>query len=219
MTLNRITLLRLSALATALLALAVPLLGALFLPDYSHLADTISELGAFGTPTRNWVNYAGFLPIGLLVLVFVVLASPLLGNNRRAKVGLYMLLGIAVGYLGAVLAPCDTGCPAVGTTRQAIHNSLGLIEYLGGGIGLILFSRAYFRERKQRFGHVFLVSAGILTLLALLLMMAPLNPDHLGLNQRIAELCLFSSLVVIAWILPQTSPGQDKPGNDTQVPG
>ena len=45
------------------------------------------------------------------------------------------LLGIGTSYIGAALARCDPGCPATGSSRQTVHNLLGLLEYGGGGIG------------------------------------------------------------------------------------
>jgi hypothetical protein len=77
-------------------------------PDHSHVRDYISELGETGAPYAGWVNLAGFLPIGLLVLLFIFTASKLMPVDRRSA-----LLSSSVGwaYLVASVFPCDPGCP------------------------------------------------------------------------------------------------------------
>lgn len=189
---------RLFASAAALLVLAVTVIGGLYFPDYDHLRDYISELGALGTPTGTWVSYGGFLPIGLLVFAFVFTAAPLLQLSGRAKLGFYLLLGVGIGYAGAAIAPCDLGCVGE-STRQLIHNSLGLFEYLGGGAGLVLFANHYQKISADALSRNLLRTAGIVTLLGMILLAVPPNPDHAGLNQRIAETALFASLLWIAW--------------------
>ena len=41
---------------------ATIVIGGLFYPDYNHISQFISELGATGSPYGNYVNYLGFLP-------------------------------------------------------------------------------------------------------------------------------------------------------------
>ncbi len=57
------------AIATALAAAIVPLFFGARKPGYSHIRDTISELGEMGSPIGWSVSYLGFLPIGALEYV------------------------------------------------------------------------------------------------------------------------------------------------------
>ncbi len=113
------------------------LLGAVT-PEYSSLADYLSALGALGAPHRLVASYLGFLPVAVSVTAMVVLLWMRLPRTMLVRCGLLSVLGIAVGYLGAIAFPCDPGCPATGSLRQSIHNLSGLIEYLGGIAGLVL---------------------------------------------------------------------------------
>jgi hypothetical protein len=48
---------------------------------------------------------------------------------------------VGLAYIGAAFAPCDVGCPSPPTSaRQLLHNVFGIVEYVGGGLGLLLFA-------------------------------------------------------------------------------
>lgn len=84
-------------------------------PGYSHLRDYISELGANGAPYADWVNYFGFLPIGVLVLFVCFMLPAILPKNRITIAACIFLLSLSIAYVGASIAPCDLGCPAEGS--------------------------------------------------------------------------------------------------------
>ena len=188
--------------AAAALALAVPLIGGELVSGHSHVQDFISELGAVGTQWGAAVSFGGFLPIGLLTLAFLVVAAPLVDARAGAKVGYYLLSCVGLAYLGAAFAPCDLGCPAVPTSsRQLLHNLLGILEYVGGGIGLLVFGGAYFQRRPDDFARNVLLAAGAVVLGAFAGIAAPdLGAWH-GLIQWVGEVALFGSLLLIGWRL------------------
>src|SRR2546427_5305800 len=41
-------------------------------PGYDHLKNAISELGATGAPSATIMNFAGFLPYGVLMVAFAL---------------------------------------------------------------------------------------------------------------------------------------------------
>jgi hypothetical membrane protein len=173
---------------SAAFGLLVPAVFGLFVPNYSPLTQYISELGAHGSPHAAFVNWGIFFPTALLNLVAVISLVRHLGGS---KVPVLLLLGIAVGNLGATLVPCDAGCPAQGSPGQGVHNLIGLIQYVSGGIALIAMSR--------RFSHHPLgVCLGSTVLLCLFLMGGP-GVEMRGLWQRLAEMCLYGWLPLAAW--------------------
>lgn len=196
---------KLLATGAAILALLVTIAGGLYFPDYSHSRDYISELGASGTITGVWVSYLGFLPIGLLLAAFLITASPRLSARGWARVGFFLLYGAPLAYISSAFAPCDAGCPIEGSLSQQMHTLLGLPEYIGGGLGLLLFAGSYCNDGRDKLGRLLIAGAGVFTLLGLLLMMFPVNPDHVGLNQRIAEIALFGGMLTIAWRYTSTA--------------
>jgi len=176
------TLLSISLTAIA----AAYLFGSLFLlaprnPGYSHLRHSISEIGEIGAPDQRLVAFGVFLPVSLLLLAVAALArssSPLAAS---------LALCIAFGYFIAALFPCDPGSPFSGTTRQAVHNLGGGVEYIGGAFVLLTMARD-FTPAFQVAGFTVLGSAFLVSVL-------PSTPVR-GLLQRLAEITLFASLAL-----------------------
>ena len=133
---------KLAMLAACFGALTIVLLtvigGATF-PGYSHASQFISELGARGAPHAQLVNFGGFLPAGVLVCAFAVLAWKVLPRSAGTAIGMVGIALFGFGYLVAVFFPCDAGCrPAVPSFSQLIHNALGLAGYLSAPLTLAI---------------------------------------------------------------------------------
>src|SRR5579859_1717240 len=94
-------------------------------PDYSHISNTISELGETGAPQAHLVAYGFFLPVGLIVWFALWLAD-------RHKPGLntplvlLALSSLGTGYVLAAFFPCDRGGPLFGSWRTIVHNTAGV---------------------------------------------------------------------------------------------
>jgi hypothetical protein len=135
-------------------------------PEYSHVSQYISELGARGARHEWGVRFFGFLPAGVLLIGFCFFAYKALPRSRVAALGLLGLGVFAVGYLVAAAFPCDPGCrPRVPSTSQIIHNAGGLVGYLLALVG---------------YGAAGLALLGMLTL-------SPGSPVA-GLSQRLLEM-------------------------------
>lgn len=152
---------------------------------YSHMRDTISELGEVGAVDQRMVAVGVFLPVGVVLLC---VASLLLGVNRPAAL---LALCVAIGYLTAAAFPCDPGSPLSGSPRQGVHNLGGAVEYIGGGLALLKLS--------QTLGQAFGV-AGLVVLSIAIALSIPGVAAIRGLIQRVAELCLFVGLAVAIWL-------------------
>ena len=109
--------------------------------DYSSLANYLSELGASGTSTQSLTNSLAFPFVGLSCCAILIALWHRLPKNGGIRAGLiFLLIGIPAGYFGAVLFPCDYGCPIDGSAKQTAHNLLGLVQYPLSVIGFILLS-------------------------------------------------------------------------------
>jgi hypothetical protein len=148
--------------------------------DYSHVRDTLSELGAQGAPAQRAVSWGVFFPVGLAVFIA---GFP---TWARAFAASGLALSLALGYLGGALFPCDPGAQLPGSRRQALHSLAGAIEY-GGGMGALIVL-AESRESSLYLGAAALVAAALagLTLRAF-------RPVR-GLLQRVGEMALFGAL-------------------------
>lgn len=155
-------------------------------PGYSHFAHTISELGDYGSENQWLVAFGVFLPVGLALLG----AAAFLKSQAPAAAGLALCIGI--GYLGAAVFPCDPGSPMHGSVRQAVHNLAGAIEYLGGGLALMVLAEDFGTGFRMAGFGVFMATFALTVLPSTTLR---------GLVQRIAETLLFGALFWVAWLV------------------
>jgi len=158
--------------------------------DYRFFSSYLSELGAIGAPFSSFVKFAGFLPVGLASSFLVIVLLQQLPRVSSVRGGLICLLGVAVGYFGAVLFPCDYGCPADGGIRQSIHNLAGLIQYAGAIIGLFLIFFGLRSRASRAFSFVTLIAALAVTF-GFILMLVPELQQMRGVAQRLADYSIF----------------------------
>lgn len=157
-------------------------------PGYSHLRDTISELGEVGAADGPRVSFGVFLPVGLGLAAygFLVRQSTLAAANELAM----LAFCVAAGYLVAAFFPCDPGSPLSGSFRQGIHNLGGAVEYIGGALALFRLAEVH-DERFQILGAI-VFPAGLLLSL-------PQLAKVRGLIQRVAETALCLGLLLPLW--------------------
>ncbi len=187
--------------AAAALALVVPVLGASAIASYSHGSQFISELGASGTPHARLVAVAGFAPIGVLFLAFLLLASALFPASRRTTAGVFALSSVGVAYLVSAVFPCDAGCPSAGSFSQTVHNAFGLLEYVGAIAGLALLGAAFSHSPGWRSAAWACAICGVLVALGFLGMLIPAFAGFRGFSQRIAEAGIFSWVAYVSGFL------------------
>ncbi|MCY7312304.1 MAG: DUF998 domain-containing protein [Pseudoxanthomonas sp.] len=193
---DRTLLARMLLIAAMVMCLALLVGGAALKPGYTHSASLISELNATGTPWASAIGWFGFLPVGLLLTAFLFTAAPRVNVRGASRLGYWLLLSQPIAYIGAVLVPCDAGCPLEGSLSQALHNLLGVLTYPAGGIGIVLLATAPGLTPANRIALAF---AGGLWLGLFLLMVIPELAPWRGVFQRIAEVILYAVLVFTAW--------------------
>ena len=96
-------------------------------PDYSHATQFISELGATGTENAALMNFAGFLPSGLLIAAFGVSLAQVLPRRRPSAVASAFVSFFGVGLVVAGLQPCEPGCPQETPT---LHDGVSIAAFL-----------------------------------------------------------------------------------------
>jgi len=167
-------------------------------PDYRHVRHTISELGERGAHDARLVGLALFLPVGLVcaIISWQTKSEGALGDALSL-----LSLALAVGYLTAVVFPCDAGSPLSGSWRQGLHNVGGGVEYVAGAIALWRIGQAAAtRETSRALTAAFGVAAVVVVLVAVALSVTGLSRWRGGI-QRVAETALFCGLTVAALLL------------------
>lgn len=124
-------------------ALAFPIYFGALDPTYDPTRNFISELGDATAPDAWAVNWLGFLPTGLLLIVFGCLAWRALPRSTATALAMLGVILFAAGYAGAAFFPCDTGC--TGTTSsfsQQMHYATSLPGYFLAPITMLLLGIA-----------------------------------------------------------------------------
>jgi hypothetical protein len=179
------------SLLTAALAAIVPIYFGRRKPGYSHLRHTISELGEAGSPVGRSVAFFGFLPTGLSVWLFLLLAAAAAPHASRNTFYLLSLVGAA--YVGAAFFRSDQDAPLFGSWRNTAHNILGSFEYIAAAGAFISLERDDFWGPLSTFGKY----AGFL-IFACFCGIGRAHPLR-GLVQRIAETTIFAGIVLMGW--------------------
>lgn len=188
------------AVAATLTAHVPPLAFGAIEPGYSSVRDYISELGASGATNAGAVNVT-FVLAGALVAATCAALRRALPAGPAAVGGLTLVSLIGVSWLVAGVVPCDAGCPAEGSTNQAIHNTVGLVGYLGGASGLLWLGATL--RRSGALWHAAVTTAcGVAALVALVAMATPDLSDVRGLSQRAGEAAVFGWLLLTAHSAP-----------------
>ena len=186
--------------AAVLVELLMIVIGGSQTPGYSHMDQYISELSQRGAPCQDWMNYAGMLPVGILVLSFLWAVRPFLIWNRRTWLGWLALAGVGVGYIVAAFTPCDCGCPFSGSTSQDIHTAIGFYHYGGAAAGLLLFGLSFRQSPRWKPLRAVTLTASVLAWIGGPGML--LVDPYKGLLQRIAEAAFFGWVLLICCLLP-----------------
>ncbi|KZK88057.1 hypothetical protein PsAD13_00002 [Pseudovibrio sp. Ad13] len=168
---------------------ATVVIGGQFYPDYDHISQFMSALGATGAPFGPAVNYWGFAVVELLLLPCLVICFAYLMRNRAERVGLMIFAGYPLLIAVAAFFPCDFECSMDDPTHsQLLHTAAGFLAYFCAVVGLCLLSHAK-AERS------FWVAPGLI----LLVMLFSLSKETAfsGLMQRALETGIYLWFFVI----------------------
>ena len=117
------------------------------------------------------------------------------GAAAAGGLALVALIGVSWTVAGVLL--CDAGCPAEGSASQAVHNTVGLLGYLGGAVGL-LWLGAPLKRTGAHWHAAVTTSCGVVALAALAAMAAPALDEVRGLSQRVGEAAVFGWMLFTA---------------------
>jgi hypothetical protein len=195
----------LAAVSSFSIVAALVLIAGAAVPEYSHLSQFISELGARNAPYEWPVRMLGFLPAGILLLAFCYFAHSALPRSKATTIGLLGFAVFAAGYLIAAAFPCDFGCrPKQPSSSQVIHNVGGLAGYLVAPVFLFILAHS---ARKWPAARAVSFSGYAASAVALIGVVT-LDPSSsvAGLSQRILEAAVLGWAVVCGFYISKRSP-------------
>jgi len=201
--------LKLARLAFALLLvgeliqLGTVLAGGAAYPGYDHARQYISELGATGAVTGPAVSWWGFVPSGLFITAFCLIATWLMRRSAPVVVACVMLAWYGLSLSAAGVYPCAFECARSEVTFDAMmHDLVGGTGYLTGILGVAIAALAIRSGEAGWLRPLGLVCAGVATAgFAAIIVDVELG----GLFQRALEGSLAVFLLAFGWALARGS--------------
>jgi hypothetical membrane protein len=199
----------------------VTIVAAAFRPDYSHLTNTISELGAAGTPYAAFMNYAGFVPAGLMLAIFGIALAGLLPRHRLTIAAAVLVTLFGSGLAVAGVISCDPGCPQTGGSRdQFVHDGIGPFMTVCLIVGTAILGIHFRRLPPWRHLAIYSLLTSGLALLLLAALIGSLESRTLtGLWQRLLLTSLLLWCAVIALRAYRYPGSHYPPSNKDQAGG
>lgn len=178
-------------LAPALFVGAILVFGALR-PDYSHLTNAVSELGARGAPNAMAWNLIGFIAVGLLIAAF----SWGLFRSTGSLSALVFVGLSGLAFAGTGVFPADMADLTAPGSRA--HILMSVISFASFVLGAFLLGWRLLRLPGWRAAAL---GSGLLALLAVLTM--PLREMAIpsGLAQRAGFLIYLAWIALLAAVL------------------
>lgn len=191
--------LALGGLAGPLWFAAMVTLCASLRPEYSHAHQFISELGATDTPHASLMNYAGFLPLGLLIAGFGVSIRTSVPRHAAITVGALGVILFGVGIAASGLISCDAGCPQTGGSfENAVHQVIGPACFVTGSVAAIALGIGFRSVPRLRSLSLYSIASGVLAFGFLSAVASTLETRVLtGLWQRLLLTVLFTWCAVV----------------------
>ena len=172
----------------------VVLVAAAIRPGYRHAAHMISELGAAGTPNAALMNFAGFIPAGLMLTGFGIALAAVLPRRRLTRAAALMVTLFGIGIAAAGVFSCDPGCPqGIGSLHSRIHDRIAPPTFLSLIAAAAILGVEFRRlaEWRHLSAYSFITSGVALTCLVALAASLE-SRAATGLWQRLMLAALFS---------------------------
>jgi hypothetical membrane protein len=166
-------------------------------PSYSHSVNTISELGARGTPNAAVWNIVGFIVPGLLLALVGGAIAQSIGREksvlRTLSTALLVLSGLAIAGQGVIPAEMTNGVADITSPYTRGHFISSLVSGAAWVIGVLLLIGPMKRSPEWRRWRIVSVVLVVLTLSASIVLRGAL-PD--GLAQRLGNGVFFTWFVL-----------------------
>ncbi len=143
-----------------LYASVVAVLGELY-PGYSHLSQTMSELGAADAPHALLMNIAGLGLLGVMIMSFAGGLYQGLRKSRITAVSALVIVGAGMSLVMTAIFPCDTGDQTTYTGQ--IHGVFATVGAVFMVLGMLILSPTFFREARWRGYAVLTVTVAVLS--------------------------------------------------------
>ena len=170
-------------------------------PEYSHLRNTLSELGMVGAPNAIWMNTAGIIPAGILVMASSFAIYRAFGSGSWSVAGSITLALGGACLAASALSPWR-GAPmdfAVLTNR--LHFIFALLGFASISVAPLFYS---FHARGTVTLRVWFLPSFTTAIAVFILGFWPIQGGYRGVFQRTSlGIFYFWLSAVSIWVLNQ----------------
>lgn len=161
-------------------------------PDYSHIHQFISELGATRTPNADLMNWIGFIPSGIMMSFFGLSLTLILPKKMSARSGSVLIIMFGLGLVVVGFFSCDEGCPRQGSLENNIHDQISGPIFVCAIIGIAVQGLTFRRLPNWRKLWIYSIASAILAFVFLITLIESLDSYRFtGMWQRLLLLTLF----------------------------
>ena len=196
----------------------VTLVCAALRPRYNHLTNVISELGATGTLNAPLMNYAGFVPTGLILATFGVAMLRVLPRQRLTMAAAALVTLFGCGIAASGIFSCDPGCPQTGgSLEHVIHDGIAPIAFLCLIVGAAFLGTDFRRLPTWRHLATYSLLTSAFAFVFMVALMSSLETRTLsGLWQRLMIATLFLWCAIIGLRAYRSSASPHSPSKGMQ---
>lgn len=145
---NKLRVSALGGIIGPILFTLVVIISAALRPNYNHLHDFISALGASETTTEHFMNFIGFILTGLFMALFGFSLFMYLRASKSflSIIGALLILAFGLGMITAGIYSCDADCFESVTKEGVIHGQVSAVTFPSVILGILLLGISF---RKQ----------------------------------------------------------------------
>ncbi len=187
-------------------------LAAALTPGYSHLSEPVSQLAAFGRP-HPAIQMTGFVVFGLSMVAVAFGLWRTLPTGIASRVGT-ILVGVGGSNMVATglfrADPMDQRVPSVAGN---VHMATAMVLFVSLILAFIVLGRGMRQRSRWAPLAPFSLVAGVsaFAFLAAFSFAFELQPEWVGLWQRLLAATIVSWFVTVSWRLRRLASHEDRP--------
>lgn len=177
-------------------------------PEYSHLTQYISELGAKKAPFAFIINYFGVFPFGCSIVMLGIFLWKNLAILPLGKLGYFLLLVTGLLFIIVSLYHCDEGCGFENMSQEAIiHNLAAMVAFLLAAVAILWIGVfLLFTKKNQNLAFISVLLGMLAVCCFYIIAKTGIYAEWRGLYQRLFLLTISSWFLIISWkVQPKNS--------------
>jgi hypothetical protein len=156
------------------------------------------------------MNWAGFIPSGILITLFGVSLIQLLPKHFLARVGSILILTYGLGTVVVGFLSCDPGCPQVGSLENNFHDQISGPTFMSAIAGILILGISF---RRLHFWKKFWIYSVVSALVSVVFLIGLINSiessTYTGTWQRLLLITIFLWVSIVGMQIYRTLKNDD----------